>query len=109
MSQVAKLAGEFPVKEDTHFQNSEVVLLDKKGWSYVERRYELTPREREIAELVCQGLRNAIIAKRLRIRPGTVKTHIRNIYRKVHVKIKIAMLLTFVSNARELSGRYEQI
>ena len=71
----------------------EVILLNEKQWSYVQRRYDLTPREREIAGLICQGLRNCNIANVLHIRPGTVKTHTRNIYRKVRVKSKIGMLL----------------
>ena len=79
-------------------------LLDDKQWSYLCRRYELTPREQQIAELVCQGFRNGNIARHLGIRPGTVKTHVRNIYRKVKVKNKINMLLRFVAEARDLSG-----
>lgn len=80
------------------------MLLDTKQWSYLCKRYELTPREQQIAELVCQGFRNGSIAKHLNIRPGTVKTHVRNIYRKVKVKNKINMLLLFVSEAKELSA-----
>ncbi len=79
-------------------------LLDERQWSYLCRRYELTPREQQIAELVCRGFRNGNIAKHLNIRPGTVKTHVRNIYRKVKVKNKINMLLRFVAEARDLSG-----
>lgn len=75
------------------------VLLDSRQWSYVRRRYELTPRELQIAELVCRGFRNDHIARDLKIRPGTVKTHVRNIYRKVKVRSKIAMLLRFVNEA----------
>jgi len=40
----------------------------------------------------------------MQLRPGTVKTHTRNIYRKVRVKSKIGMLLRFVTDARELSS-----
>lgn len=80
------------------------VLLDSRQWSYVRRRYELTPRELQIAELVCRGFRNDRIARDLRIRPGTVKTHVRNIYRKVKVKSKIAMLLRFVNEASSPAG-----
>jgi DNA-binding NarL/FixJ family response regulator len=85
----------------------ETILLNKKQWSYVQRRYSLTPRECQIAELICHGLQNGNIAKYLRITPGTVKTHTRNIYRKVRVKSKIAMLLKFVTDARELSIQYD--
>ncbi|NQT01996.1 MAG: response regulator transcription factor [Planctomycetes bacterium] len=86
----------------------EIILLNKKEWSYVKKRYSLTPRECQIAELICQGLHNGNIAKFLRISPGTVKTHTRNIYRKVRVKSKIAMLLRFVTDARVISSQYAQ-
>ena len=72
--------------DDSTRTQPDVVLLNDKQWSYVQSRYDLTPRERQIAELICQGLRNGKIASVLRIKPGTVKTHTRNIYRKVHVK-----------------------
>jgi len=89
---------------DSDHKQPDVILLDPKQWSYVQHRYNLTPRERQIAELVCKGLRNGNIAKYLRIKPGTVKTHTRNIYRKIHVKSKIAMLLRFVTDSRDLSN-----
>jgi DNA-binding CsgD family transcriptional regulator len=77
-----------------------VALMAGHDWLYVQAHYGLTDRERQIAEMVCQGFRNDLIAGSLRIRPGTVKTHLRNIYRKVRVKSKLAMLLRFVSEAK---------
>jgi len=90
---------------DSSYKRPEIILLNKKQWAYVQNLYNLTPRERQVAELVCKGLRNGNIAKFLKIKPGTVKTHTRNIYRKVHVKSKIAMLLRFVTDSRDLSSR----
>ncbi|MHC4507469.1 MAG: response regulator transcription factor [Planctomycetota bacterium] len=95
------------VSNESGFKRPDVVLLNKKQWRYVQNRYGLTPRERQIAELICQGHRNGRIAKVLRIKPGTVKTHTRNIYRKVHVESKIAMLLRFLTVARDLASTYE--
>ena len=89
-------------------RDHEIILLNKKEWSYVKKRYNLTPRECQIAGLICQGLHNGKIAKILRISPGTVKTHTRNIYRKARVKSKIAMLLRFVTEARAISSQYDQ-
>ena len=40
----------------------------------------LTSREREIALLVCTGLSNKQIARRLNVTEGTVKVHLHNIY-----------------------------
>lgn len=78
------------------------VLIKPRRWTYLQNRFDLTPRERQIAELVCQGLRNDDIADELEITAGTAKTHIRNIYRKVHVKSKISMLLMFIAAAEAI-------
>lgn len=45
----------------------------------------LTPRERQIAELVAQGLTNAQIGARLYISPETVKAALKGIFRKTGV------------------------
>jgi DNA-binding NarL/FixJ family response regulator len=68
----------------------------------------MSPRELQIAKLICQGFRNDDIAENLHITLGTVKTHIRNIYRRVQVESKIAMLLRFVADARELFAQYDE-
>lgn len=46
---------------------------------------ELTQREREILELIAQGLKNPQIAERLVISPKTVRNHITNIFSKLQV------------------------
>jgi DNA-binding NarL/FixJ family response regulator len=46
---------------------------------------DLTPREREILELIGQGLTNQEIADRLVIQVGTVKNHVHNILQKLDV------------------------
>lgn len=107
MIQMPDSQGDNRAGDDSARTQSEAVLLNEKQWSYVQSRYDLTPREREIAELICQGLRNYRIASVLCIRPGTVKTHTRNIYRKVRVKSKIGMLLRFVTDTRDFLTKYE--
>jgi len=109
MFQLPKSTAENLTMNDQQYKKTKLILLDKKQWSYVQNLYNLTPREREIAEQICQGLGNGGIAKNLRIRPGTVKTHTRNIYRKVRVKNKIAMLLRFLTDVRNLSSNYDQV
>jgi DNA-binding NarL/FixJ family response regulator len=43
----------------------------------------LTEREREVLELLRQGHSNKVIARRLRITEGTVKTHVTHILHRV--------------------------
>jgi DNA-binding NarL/FixJ family response regulator len=45
----------------------------------------LTPREREVAQLVADGLTNAELAQRLFISPRTAAVHVSNILRKLEV------------------------
>ncbi|MEU0572703.1 response regulator transcription factor [Nonomuraea sp. NPDC005983] len=51
----------------------------------------LTGRELEIARLVAHGRTNAEIAAELFISPGTVKTHVANIQRKVHAANRVGI------------------
>jgi DNA-binding NarL/FixJ family response regulator len=55
-----------------------------------------------LAKLVCHDLSNKEIAEALSIRHGTVKTHIKNIYRRIHVKNKVALLLRFMADVSGL-------
>jgi two-component system nitrate/nitrite response regulator NarL len=51
----------------------------------------LTGRERDICDCVARGLRNKEIAGVLRIREKTVKNHLHNIFRKLHVESRFAL------------------
>ncbi len=48
--------------------------------------YDLTPREHDVLNLICEGKTNDEIAKELFISKNTVKSHIRHIYEKLDVK-----------------------
>ncbi|MHC4543599.1 MAG: response regulator transcription factor [Planctomycetota bacterium] len=83
------------------YMQPDVVLLDEKQWRYVQRRYRISPRELEVAKLVCRGFVNGDVAKKLNVKPGTVKTHLRSIFAKTHAKNRIIMLLRFMHDANE--------
>lgn len=50
---------------------------------------ELTPRELEIIELIDRGMSNKDVARHLGIEVGTVKNHVHNILKKLHVHRRI--------------------
>lgn len=57
----------------------------------------MTLREAEVARLVSQGLANKVVAKQLGIREGTVKVHLHNIYQKLHVSNRTALILSTIT------------
>jgi DNA-binding CsgD family transcriptional regulator len=87
--------------QDALFERPAGILLDEKQWLYLQKRYHMTPRELQVAILVCRGFNNDEIAKALKIRRGTIKTHLRNIYRRVRVKSKVTLLLRFVEDVKK--------
>ena len=58
----------------------------------------LSQREREVLELINEGLANKEIAARMTVAPATVKAHIRNLYGKLDVSRRTEAL----ARAREL-------
>jgi DNA-binding NarL/FixJ family response regulator len=59
---------------------------------------ELSPREREILELLADGFPNKIIADRLGLTDGTVRWHLRHVYNKLHVRSRTEAALKFRSS-----------
>ena len=56
---------------------------------------ELTPREREVLELVVHGLANKEIADRLNLTVEAVRWHLKHIYQKLHVHSRTEAALKF--------------
>ena len=57
----------------------------------------LSPREREILELLAQGFPDKEIADRLGLRHGTIRWHLQHVYEKLHVRSRTEAVLKFQS------------
>ncbi len=64
---------------------------------------ELTPRERDVLNLIGEGMTNQKIAERLVVEVGTVKTHVHNILNKLDVanREEAAAFLPFLEDEAE--------
>ncbi|UFS69504.1 response regulator transcription factor [Geomonas sp. RF6] len=83
-------AGESWVEHHSAVQALEKMLRRESGT--LEFGSLLTPREMEIMRMVTRGLRNREIANHLCLSEGTVKVHLHNIYEKVKVDGRVALI-----------------
>ena len=80
-------------------------VIEQRGARPVTERYwlwmNLTAREMDVARLAARGLRNSDIARELRLQPGTVTAHLKNIYAKldIHSRVELANLLREVDDS----------
>ena len=65
----------------------------------------MSPRELQVAKLVCQGFINGEIAKKLNVKPGTVKTHLRSVFGKTRSRNKMTMLLRFMDDVNNFLAK----
>lgn len=78
------------------FRQETALGLARAGESLVE---QLTLREQEILQFVVEGCSNREIAQKLFVTVGTVKWHIWQLYRKLHVRSRVQA----IARARELN------
>jgi DNA-binding NarL/FixJ family response regulator len=66
--------------------------VDGRGREHVLEDVRMTRREREVIDLIGEGLSNKEIAQRLNIATHTVKSHVRNVMEKLalHTRLQIA-------------------
>jgi two-component system, NarL family, nitrate/nitrite response regulator NarL len=62
----------------------------------------LTSRETQVADLVCQGHPNRLVAQILNLAEGTVKIHLHAVFRKLDVSSRTALMVKLSS--RQASG-----
>ena len=75
-------------------------LLSAAEWVAVAKSLNLTPRQTQIAWLVCRGFRNTEIAGRLALSIDTVRAHIKALYGVLGVPGRTGVPLRLYSVAR---------
>jgi ATP/maltotriose-dependent transcriptional regulator MalT len=68
------------------------VMVQSQRVSIARRVGDLTDRERQIVALVCAGHPNKIIARKLQVGEGTIKTHLHAIYLKLGIENRASLI-----------------
>jgi DNA-binding CsgD family transcriptional regulator len=85
------------IKDSSDQVNVERLMSDQHFLDELYLKAGLTPREIEIVGLLMEGCTNQAIAEKLYISENTLKTHLRNIYRKTRVRKKSELLALIAS------------
>jgi len=64
----------------------------------------LTPREKQILELLSRGLAYKQIASELNLSMGTIQTHVNRIYKKIHVNSRTEAVVKYLDAHRHASS-----
>jgi len=88
----APMSRDIARKVITSFQEPLTAAVEVEG---------LSPREREILELLAQGFPNKEIDRRVGVNDGTVRWHLRHVYDKLHVRSRTEAALKFRSARTE--------
>ena len=79
----------------------------ERGCELVCHRNDLTAREQEVFALLARGSSRAAICDELTLSKETVKTHVRNIYRKMGIHSQQDLLAAVVAEQRALGMQEE--
>jgi DNA-binding NarL/FixJ family response regulator len=79
--------------------------LPSPDGAHAARLAELTPREREVLELIARGRSNAEIARDLVVSDGTVKTHVARVLMKLGVRDRVQAVIVAYESGVVQPGR----
>jgi len=92
----------------TSLTKSQEIRQSRAEYQELRQRFDLlTPRERQVFELVAEGLLNKQIAGRLGTREGTVKLHRANLIRKLQAR-SVSDLVRMADRLRQDAARNPQ-
>ncbi len=76
-------------------------LFSPQQWRILAKQLGLTPRQRQIARLICLGQTNDEMAVKLELAPHTVRMHKQALYRRLRIRDRIGVPIRVVIAFRD--------
>lgn len=77
-------------------QDHQPVRVDEAG---------LTPRERQVLDLIADGLSNKLIARELDLSLGTVKVHVKHLFKKLRLRTRVEVAVWAIRQRADTAAR----
>lgn len=77
-------------------------LFTPAEWAALAAHFRLTPRESQVARLVCAGCTQQAVAGELGLSINTVRMHLRSLFRRLNAHDRVSVLVRFLLAARAL-------
>ncbi|MBI1827296.1 MAG: helix-turn-helix transcriptional regulator [Planctomycetes bacterium] len=78
-------------------------LFTAARWAELAERIGLTPRQREVAKLICRSFTNAHISAELRVSLGTVRLHVDALFKRLGVHSRVGTIVQLVLADRAMA------
>ncbi|MEK6799530.1 MAG: LuxR C-terminal-related transcriptional regulator [Planctomycetota bacterium] len=75
-------------------------LFTPRQWALLTKKLRLSPRQAEIARLICLGFPNNRIPSLLQLHDSTVRIHRRALYRKLGIRDRVGVPVTLILAAK---------
>ena len=81
--------------------NGAAIMYQPKTFSDVAEPFaELSQREQQVTTLVCDGLSNKEIARKLGVTEGTIKIHLHSIFVRLDVRSRIELMTALADRSQ---------
>lgn len=80
-------------------------IFSDERWRELGEHLGLTPRQRQIARMICRGTTKETIARELSISVPTVRMHADALYKRLRVHSRLALAIRLVLAERKLARR----
>lgn len=98
-------AGSWPVPAGHAYATRDAALprlFSDAQWQRLVAHFQLTPRQSDIARLICRGHTYKAIAMRTGISINTVRMHIRELFDKVRAHDRVSVVVRLITTERTL-------